>query len=168
MLKCKIFLHNSNITVIFVVLLLIINHLKPRGMTTSNDFIAVIQELTSMKSIFMLKWDGRKKIFKTLKKAGVNKSSYNEIIKKRYKRYIRKMRAYDSINNRVAEYKRTVEYFSNIPYKYDGDGIDDFSKYQRPSEKGYVAICPGEAINNVFIDEPFAVKHLTRLYKKNI
>lgn len=137
-------------------------------MKANNNTIATIQSLTSMKSIFMKKWDGRKKAFKTLKSAGISKSDYHEMIEKRYNRYLQKMGAYDTINNRLSAYLKTIKYFSNIPYKFEGDEMDDFSKYQRPSSNGYVAICPGEAINNVFIDEPFAVKHLTRLYNENL
>ena len=64
--------------------------------------------------------------------------------------------------------KHILEYFSTVPYKYEGDGLDDYNKYQRPCSNGigYVAICPGDRGNNVYIDEPTAVKILTRKYNE--
>jgi hypothetical protein len=67
---------------------------------------------------------------------------------------------------RLEEFKRTINYFSSIPYIYDGDGYDDFNKYQRPSSNGigYVAICPGYSGNNFYTDNVYAVKALKRKY----
>ena len=48
----------------------------------------------------------------------------------------------------------------------EGDGFDDFNKYQRPARDGvgYIATCPGESLNDVYIDDVFVVKALKRKY----
>ena len=52
--------------------------------------------------------------------------------------------------SRFRKVKSDLAYFSEIPYEYQGDGLDDFNKYQRPASNGigWVAICPGERGNN--------------------
>ena len=57
-------------------------------------------------------------------------------------------------------------FFSEIPFEYQGDGLDDFEKYQQPSSNGvgYVAICPGERGNNYYVDDPVTVAILRRRY----
>jgi len=61
-----------------------------------------------------------------------------------------------------------VNYFKDIPFMYQGDGMDDFNKFQRPSSNGigYVAICPGEPGNNFYTEDPVAVKILTRKFNR--
>ena len=61
-----------------------------------------------------------------------------------------------------------MKLFAQIPYEYQGDGMDDYSKIQRPSSNGigYVAICPGESGNNIYIEEPHAVAALRRKYNE--
>jgi hypothetical protein len=59
-----------------------------------------------------------------------------------------------------------LEYFAGIPYEYEGDGLDDYNKFQRPTSNrvGYVAICPGESGNNYYVDDPVLVAILKRKY----
>ena len=59
-----------------------------------------------------------------------------------------------------------LEFFANIPYEYEGDGLDDFNKYQRPASNGigWVAICPGERGNNYYVDDPVTVAILKKRY----
>ena len=59
-----------------------------------------------------------------------------------------------------------LNFFSNIPYEYQGDGLDDFNKYQRPASNGigWGAICPGERGNNYYIDDPVTVAILKKRY----
>ena len=68
--------------------------------------------------------------------------------------------------SRVHKIISDLNYFSEIPFEYQGDGLDDFEKYQRPSSNGvgYVAICPGERGNNYYVDDPVTVKILRRRY----
>ena len=59
-----------------------------------------------------------------------------------------------------------LEFFANIPYEYEGDGLDDFNKYQRPASNGigWVAICPGERGNKYYVDDPVTVAILKKRY----
>ena len=72
--------------------------------------------------------------------------------------------------SRFRKIKRDLAYFSEIPYEYQGDGLDDFNKYQRPASNGigWVAICPGERGNNYYVDEPVTVAILKKRYNKHI
>ena len=71
------------------------------------------------------------------------------------------------------EYQRrreVIRYFSTIPYKYDGDYMDDYNHYQRPCSNGigYVSVCPGEPGNNFYTDDPITVNYLKKKYTKNM
>lgn len=72
--------------------------------------------------------------------------------------------------SRFRKVKSDLAYFSEIPYEYQGDGLDDFNKYQRPASNGigWVAICPGERGNNYYVDEPVTVAILKKRYNKHI
>ena len=72
--------------------------------------------------------------------------------------------------SRFRKIKRDLAYYSEIPYEYRGDGLDDFNKYQRPASNGigWVAICPGERGNNYYVDEPVTVAILKKRYNKHI
>ena len=71
---------------------------------------------------------------------------------------------------RIERILSDLAYFSEIPYEYRGDGLDDFNKYQRPASNGigWVAICPGERGNNYYVDEPVTVAILKKRYNKHI
>ena len=71
---------------------------------------------------------------------------------------------------RIERILSDLNFFSNIPYEYKGDGLDDFNKYQRPASNGigWVAICPGERGNNYYVDEPVTVAILKKRYNKHI
>ena len=72
--------------------------------------------------------------------------------------------------SRFRKVKSDLAYFSEIPYEYQGDGLDDFNKYQRPASNGigWVAICPGERGNNYYVDDPVTVAILKKRYNKHI
>ena len=67
---------------------------------------------------------------------------------------------------RIERILSDLAYFSEIPYEYRGDGLDDFNKYQRPASNGigWVAICPGERGNNYYVDDPVTVAILKKRY----
>ena len=67
---------------------------------------------------------------------------------------------------RIERILSDLNFFSNIPYEYKGDGLDDFNKYQRPASNGigWVAICPGERGNNYYVDDPVTVAILKKRY----
>ena len=71
--------------------------------------------------------------------------------------------------SRFRKVKSDLAYFSEIPYEYQGDGLDDFSKYQRPASNGvgWVAICPGERGNNYYVEDPITVAILKKRYNKH-
>ena len=72
--------------------------------------------------------------------------------------------------SRFRKVKSDLAYFSEIPYEYQGDGLDDFNKYQRPASNGigWVAICPGERGNNYYVDDPVTVAILKKRYNKHL
>ena len=71
---------------------------------------------------------------------------------------------------RIERILSDLNFFSNKPYEYQGDGLDDFNKYQRPASNGigWVAICPGERGNNYYVDDPVTVAILKKRYNKHI
>lgn len=109
---------------------------------------------------FNLRFDGRKKIFK-----GILKDQFEVMRTKHYNRMITGYIPRDKYKSR----RELIERFKNIPYIYDGDGYDDYSKYQRPASNGvgYVAICPGERANNIYVDDPITVSYLKKKFKKH-
>lgn len=97
---------------------------------------------------------------------GITREEYEIAREKRFARMIEATHVPDE--NRVQKARKTLEYFSKIPYVYEGDGWDDYNRYQRPCSNGvgYVAICPGERANTVYVDDPFVVAALTRKYNE--
>lgn len=120
-----------------------------------------------MKTLFAIsnwyskKYDGRKAIFK-----GISREQFAEMCQKHYSRLHVQWTLSNPKPTRTQEFCETMRIFASIPYEYKGDGMDDFSKYQRPASngKGYVAICAGERGNNIYVDEPHAVAALKRKY----
>lgn len=114
------------------------------------------------KDWFFASYDGRKKAFR-----GISRQDFN---KARDLHVLRSCNRPHTLPSRVENFKRAMAWFATIPYACQGDGLDDFSKYQRPARdgKGYVAICPGEPANNVYVDDPFIVRALTRKYHEHM
>lgn len=68
----------------------------------------------------------------------------------------------------IYEYRRReIAFFATVPYEFQGDGTDDFNKYQRPANNGvgYVAICHGESTH--YVDDQILVAYLTKKYNKH-
>lgn len=104
------------------------------------------------------RYDGRRKEFK-----GITREDFKKAVQRHY------ARAFDKkVTDIYAERRRIIAYFANIPYNYEGDGLDDFNLYQRPASngRGYVAICPGESGNNFYTEDPLTVAFLKRKYEK--
>ena len=97
---------------------------------------------------------------------GISAKMVDEMHEKSDNRMIAHFRAASIGVSRVHKIISDLNYFSEIPFEYQGDGLDDFEKYQRPSSNGvgYVAICPGERGNNYYVDDPVTVKILCRRY----
>lgn len=98
---------------------------------------------------------------------GITREQWNEARDKRISRMASRLGS-DRQSNRLDSYKQMRDFFATVPYEYQGDGLDDYNKFQRPSSdgKGYVAVCPGEPDNNVYVDEPHLVRMLTRKYNE--
>lgn len=132
------------------------NELKKKDMKSYDLF--------KVERWFDLRFDGRKKLFK-----GISRQEFNALVKKHYKREGAKWlhKASDFLAQ-CQERRKAINFFANIPYTYEGDGLDDYSMYQRPSSNGvgYVAICPGERGNNYYVDDPLLVNYLTAKYNK--
>ena len=110
------------------------------------------------------KYDGRKKYFR-----GISKDEFTKCCEKRLKRLTNHMQTENSNHNNGFEKRRKlIEFFKNVPFKYEGDGLDDFNSYQKPSRDGvgYVSVCPGERGNNVYVDDPILVSYLKKKYDK--
>lgn len=106
-------------------------------------------------------FDGRRREFR-----GWSKSEFYAAQRKNYERHLANLPGPQFIY----EYRRReIAYFAEIPYEYQGDGMDDHNKYQRPAGNcvGYVAICPGESANNHYVDDPILVAYLTKKYNKH-
>lgn len=128
-------------------------------------------------------FDGRRREFR-----GITRNEFEAACKKHWERAGR------SVPNSqfIYEYRRReIAYFATVPYEYQGDGMDDYNKYQRPesncegyvaicpgerannhqrpasSGAGYVAICPGERANNHYVDDQILVAYLTKKYNKH-
>ena len=110
------------------------------------------------------RFDGRRKEFK-----GVSKETFeqcvNTHIKRMNTRFTPKLNIGKKTHKERMEY---IEFFNRIPYKYEGDGFDDFNSYQRPSSNGvgYVSVCPGESGNDVYVDDALLVTYLKKKYEK--
>lgn len=97
---------------------------------------------------------------------GISAKMVDEMHEKSDKRKLARFHAASIGVSRVHKIISDLNYFSEIPYEYQGDGLDDYEKYQRPSSNGvgYVAICPGERGNNYYVDDPVTVAILRRRY----
>ena len=105
------------------------------------------------------RYDGRRKEFKD-----ITREEFKKAVQRHYAHAYNKLKVTDI----YAERRRIIAYFANIPYQYEGDGLDDYNMYQRPASngRGYVAICPGESGNNYYVDDPLLVNYLTAKYNK--
>ena len=109
-----------------------------------------------------LRYDGRRKAYYL----NMSKEEFAAAQKKNESR----RRSKYTKPTRMEKILSDLEFFANIPYEYEGDGLDDFNKYQRPASNGigWVAICPGERGNNYYVDEPVTVAILKKRYNKHI
>ena len=109
-----------------------------------------------------LKYDGRRKAYYL----NMSKEDFAAAQKKNEAR----RRSKYTKPTRMEKILSDLEFFANIPYEYEGDGLDDFNKYQRPASNGigWVAICPGERGNNYYVDDPVTVAILKKRYNKHI
>lgn len=105
-----------------------------------------------------LRYDGRRKSYYL-------NMSKEEFAAAQEKNEARRRSKY-TMPTRMEKILSDLAFFANIPYEYEGDGLDDFNKYQRPASNGigWVAICPGERGNNYYVEDPITVAIL----KKNI
>ena len=105
-----------------------------------------------------LKYDGRRKAYYL-------NMSKEEFAAAQEKNEARRRSKY-TMPTRIERILSDLEFFANIPYEYEGDGLDDFNKYQRPASNGigWVAICPGERGNNYYVDDPVTVAILKKRY----
>lgn len=105
-----------------------------------------------------LNYDGRKRLFK-----GISKADFEKAKIKHFERSSNKF-----VPDIYAARREDINFFSSIPYTYSGDGMDDYSMYQRPSSNGigYVAICKGERGNNYYTEDKILVAYLTKKYNK--
>ena len=123
-------------------------------------------DLFKVERWFDLHFDGRKKLFK-----GISRQEFNALVNNHYKRegakWLYKGRDFLA---QCQERRESIKFFATIPYTYEGDGMDDYNLYQRPSNNGvgYVAICPGESGNNYYVDDPLLVNYLTAKYNKRL
>lgn len=113
-----------------------------------------------------LRFDGRKKIFK-----GMKKKDFEEMKERHFSRF--RIDYWGKKNDFIAQCKKRredIRYFAEIPYEYMGDGLDDFNHYQRPCSNGvgYVSICPGEPRNNYYVDDPLTVRYLRGKYDRHV
>lgn len=111
---------------------------------------------------WMARYDGRRRLFR-----GITRAQFAAAVAKHYDRARDR---WDHIPaTRGAERREMLRYFAAIPYSYQGDGLDDYSKYQRPASngRGWVAICPGEPGNNVYTEDPALVALLRRRYERH-
>lgn len=106
------------------------------------------------------RYDGRKKIFR-----GITKEEFNIAVNTHNERNLFYNRWPQT---EWAKRREIIQYFSKIPYIYEGDGLDDYNHYQRPCSNGigYVSICPGERGNNYYVDDPLVVSYLKKKYDK--
>ena len=105
-----------------------------------------------------LRYDGRRKAYYL-------NMSKEEFAAAQEKNEARRRSKY-TMPTRIERILSDLNFFSNIPYEYKGDGLDDFNKYQRPASNGigWVAICPGERGNNYYVDDPVTVAILKKRY----
>lgn len=107
-----------------------------------------------------LKFDARKAMFK-----GITKEEFSKASEKASKRFALKFELHRKANQEQKR-RELIEFFKNVPYTNEGKGNEDYLYTQRPTEKGYIAICQGERGNNVYTEDKLLVKYLTSKYNK--
>lgn len=97
-----------------------------------------MKELFKDKKWWGRRYDGRKKEFRGLSRERFNAMAAKHCARLRDKHRIKQ--------KRFSKCRDMLNFFKEIPYKYEGGGLDDFNVFQRPCSNGigYVAICPGE------------------------
>ena len=108
-----------------------------------------------------LKFDARKAIFK-----GITKEEFKEASEKASRRFSLKFELHRKANQEQKR-RELIEFFKNVPYTNEGEGNEDYLYTQKPTEKGYIAICQGERGNNVYTEDKLLVKYLTAKYNKH-
>lgn len=112
------------------------------------------------------RFDGRRKEFR-----GITREAFERAKRRHYGRLFDRAtqgaRGRDIIGE-CRHRREVLDFFASIPYSYQGDGLDDFNKFQRPASNGvgYVAICPGESGNNYYTDDALTVRYLKAKYLK--
>ena len=111
---------------------------------------------------FLSNYDGRRKEFR-----GISAQEFNEAKSRHNSRQTFSSRVGDLVAT-AAWIREVIAFFATIPYQFEGDRFDDYSRYQRPSSNGigYVSICPGERGNNYYVDDAILVKYLTSKFNK--
>ena len=113
---------------------------------------------------FFRHYDGRRKEFE-----GISRDAFKRCCATHLDRMQRNLSIqFDSDTFSNPQRREMIKYFAAIPYEYEGDYMDDYSKYQRPASNGvgYVAICPGERANNIYVEDKLLVAYLTKKYEK--
>ena len=118
--------------------------------------------LFTKKEWFFMKYDWRKKCFRDISIEDFEKA------KGKHFSHIYSKSGWDKFFHACETRRDLIKFFSKVPYIYSGDGLDDYNKYQRPCSNGvgYVAICPGEPCNNVYVDDKILVTYLRKKYEK--
>ena len=125
-------------------------------MTTTKNF-----NVFKTENWHTLKFDARKAMFK-----GITKEEFNEASEKASKRFSLKFELHRNANQEQKR-RELIEFFKNVPYTNEGEGNEDYLYTQKPTEKGYIAICQGESGNNVYTEDKLLVKFLTAKYNKH-
>lgn len=112
---------------------------------------------------FLAKYDGRNKQFR-----GISRDEFNKAVAKHNSRGWRASDEEDLIA-KAAWRKEMISTFAAIPFEYQGEGLDDYNFYQRPSSNGvgYVALCPGERGNNIYVEDELLVNYLTAKFNES-
>lgn len=67
-------------------------------------------------------FDGRKKIFR-----GISRDDFKAAVKKHYEHRATAITCRSEYERR----REIIRFFDTIPYKYEGDGLDDYNMFQR-------------------------------------
>lgn len=130
-------------------------------MATTNKTTAKNFNIFKTENWHNLKFDARKVMFK-----GFTREEFNNASEKASKRFSIKFEMHRKANQEQKR-RELIEFFKNVPYTYEGEGNEDFLFVQKPTEKGYIAICQGERGNNVYTEDKLLVKYLTAKYNKH-
>lgn len=125
-------------------------------MTTTKNF-----NIFKTENWHTLKFDARKAMFK-----GITKEEFKEASEKASRRFSVKFELHRNANKEQKR-RELIEFFKNVPYTNEGKGNEDYFYTQKPTEKGYIAICQGERGNNVYTEDKLLVKYLTAKYNKH-